>query len=91
MILNKSDRFELELEEVVNFIAIDSPNNALKFYDELIEKVNEIPLNPYIYRVQSYDTALRELIFKGYTIPFLIDYKKEIIIVLGVFNQNIWE
>ncbi|HIP11179.1 MAG TPA: type II toxin-antitoxin system RelE/ParE family toxin [Arcobacter sp.] len=93
MILKRSDRFEIEIEEIIDFIAMDSPNRALAFYDELIVKINEIPLSPYIYRVQSssYDTALRELIFKGYTVPFFIDFKKEMIIILGIFNQNMWE
>ena len=93
MILKRSDRFEVELEEIIDFIAIDSPNRALKFYDELIAKINEIPLSPYIYRVQSssYDPALRELIFKGYTVPFLMDLDNDLIIILGIFNQNIWE
>jgi plasmid stabilization system protein ParE len=93
MILKRSNRFEIELEEIIDFIAIDSPNRALSFYDELIIKINEILLSPYIYRVQSssYDTALRELIFKGYTVPFYIDFEKEMIVVLGIFNQNIWE
>ena len=33
---------------------------------------------------------LRELIFKGYTIPFFIDEKNYKIILLGIFNQNLW-
>ena len=37
------------------------------------------------------DGKTRELIFKGYTIPFYIDAEKNIIIILGIFNQNIWQ
>ena len=50
MTLEKSDRFYDELEDVLDFISIDSPISALKFYDDLIEKIEKIPLNPYLYR-----------------------------------------
>ncbi len=31
----------------------------------------------------------RELVYKGYTIPYVID--DENIIILGIFNQNEWK
>ena len=110
MILEKSDRFYQELEDILNFISMDSPNRALKFYDDLVGKIEDIPFNPYIHRKRNFlnkniDRELvlkgytfqflaentRELIFKGYTVPFLIDKNDEVIIILGVFNQNLWE
>jgi len=93
MILEKSLRFDSELETVIEFIAEDSPNRVLQFFDELISKVEQIPLNPYIHRKRKSldDDNIREMIFKGYTIPFLIDTKNEKIVVLGIFNQNLWE
>ena len=39
MILEKSDRFNNELEVIVEFIAKDSVSQALNFYDELIAKI----------------------------------------------------
>jgi len=78
------------LEEIVDFIAFDSVEQALKFYDELYSKIKKIPLHPYIYRKKGDDENLRELIFKGYTIPFEIDKENHKIIVLGIFNQNLW-
>ena len=55
-------------------------------------KIKEIPSNPYVYRERKNfkDGKTRELIFKGYTIPFYIDDKNKKIIILGIFNQNIW-
>ena len=74
MIIEKSDRFKDELEAIIDFIAIDSINRALKFYDTLLLKINEIPHNPYIYRkrISLNVENIRELIFQGYTVPFLI-------------------
>ena len=92
LILEQSDRFKEELQSVVNFIAIDSPSRALDFFDDIVLKIETIPENPYIFRKrQSLDDNIRELIFKGYTVPFFIDKQNNKIIVLGIFNQNIWE
>ena len=93
MILEKSLRFDSELEIIIEFIANDSPNRALQFFDELVSKINQIPSNPYIHRKRKSldDDNIREMIFKGYTIPFFIDNENEKILVLGIFNQNLWE
>ena len=92
MILEQSSRFEEEFEIIIDFIALDSVNRALEFYDELILKIKNIPHSPYSYRKRnnSKSSTTRELIFKGYTIPFEIDEKNNKIIILGIFNQNLW-
>ena len=93
MILEKSDRFKDELEVIIDFIALDSVNRALTFYDEIIAKINKITDNPYLHRKRPSlnDDNVRELIYKGYTVPFEIDTKNNKIIILGVFNQNLWQ
>jgi len=93
LILEKSDRLNQELEVIVEFIAKDSVNRALNFYDEVIANINNIPSNPYIHRKRKSlnDENIRELIYKGYTVPFLIDKKTNKIIILGIFNQNLWQ
>ena len=93
MKLEKLARFNKELEAIVLFIAEDSPNRALGFYDELIAKIEQIPFSPLIYRKRenSNNENVRELIFKGYTVPFLIDNEENKIVILGIFSQNVWE
>ena len=91
MILEQSPRFEEEFEIIIDFIALDSVNRALEFYDELILKIKNIPHSPYSYRKRNNSKdSTRELIFKGYTILFEIDEKNNKIIILGIFNQNLW-
>ena len=92
MILEQSPRFEEEFEIIIDFIALDSVNRALKFYDELIFKIKKILHSPYSYRKRnnSESSTTREFIFKSYTIPFEIDEKNNKIIILGIFNQNLW-
>ena len=87
-----SSRFKKELLQILKFIKKDSKTRANSFSNSLKSKIEQIYMNPYAYRkrVSSEDFNLRELIFKGYTIPFLIDKQNNKIIVLGVFNQNLW-
>lgn len=75
----------------MEFISLDSPNRALDFFDDIYKKIKNITYNPYAYRKKGDDENLRELIYKGYTIPFEIDKPHNKIIILGIFNQNLWE
>lgn len=89
----KSPRFEEEVEIIIDFISEDSPNRALRFYEELLTKLETIPSNPFQYRKRPKikDKNIRELIFKGYTVPFYIDTVNNIIVILGIFNANEWD
>ena len=93
MTLLKSKRFKEELQTITFFIAMDNPDRALDFFDTLVSKIEDIPLNPFSHkkRDSSEDIYTRELIFKGYTIPYYIDLDKDAIVILGIFNQNGWE
>lgn len=89
----KSPRFEEEVEIIIDFISEDSPRRALRFYDELLNKLEAIPSNPYRYRKRPRikDKNIRELIFKGYTIVLYVDIVHDLIVVLGIFSANEWE
>jgi len=93
MILEKSNRFNKELQTIILFIAYDNPYRALKFFDDIISKIDNIPINPFSHqqRKSSNDIYTRDLIFKGYTIPYYIDTDKDKIIILGIYNQNKWK
>ncbi len=90
-VVETTPRFDDELLVVLDFIALDSINRALEFYDELMEKLHNIPNNPFMYRKRENIDDTRGLIYKGYTVPIYIDKEKETIFVLGIFNQNLWE
>lgn len=93
MTLEKLPKFDEELEEIVLFIARESPAHALAFFDALIEKIEKIPQNPFLYRKRPNmeDENIREMIFKGYVIPFYIDTEANKIVILGIFGRNLWE
>ncbi|HIP27797.1 MAG TPA: type II toxin-antitoxin system RelE/ParE family toxin [Sulfurovum sp.] len=93
MTIRKSIRFDDELQTISLFIALDNPSRALKFLDDITSKIEDIPHNPFSHRSRksSKDKYTRELIFKGYTVPYYIDIEKDKIIILGIFNQNEWK
>lgn len=93
MRIEYSDRFEFELFEIYLFIAKDSIERADIFANSLKNEIERLPNNPYICRksTKANDENTRDLIYKGYVIPFRINHKKEQIEILGIFNQNLWD
>ncbi len=53
---------------------MDSVSRARKFKNDLLNRVKEIPENPFQYRKSIYFDSddVRDLIFKGYTIVFRV-------------------
>ena len=75
-----------KLQSIMEFIAEDSVNQAIKFQVELDEIIEDIPNMPFKYRKSIYfnDNNIRDLIFKGYVIPYKIDTAKNQIIIIGI-------
>ncbi|MBP3220754.1 MAG: type II toxin-antitoxin system RelE/ParE family toxin [Neisseriaceae bacterium] len=85
------ERFEKELIFIVEFIAQnDGYHRAEKFYSEIYEKIENIPFMPYRFRQNqtTNNTNIRDLIYKGYIIPFRIT--PDTIEVLGIYKDNLW-
>jgi len=79
MIIKKSKKFENSLESIVLYIAKDSKNRALSFQRKLNKILNNLSHMPYKYRKSYYynDDNIRDLIYKGYTIPYMVDNEKK--------------
>ena len=82
----KTSYFSSELDVVLDFIALDSINQALKFADDLETRLNDIPNMPYKHRKSIYfnDDNTRDMIFKGYTTTYYIDKENNKILLLGI-------
>jgi plasmid stabilization system protein ParE len=80
--------FEDELKKILKYIAIDSKTKAKKFNNSLFKKIEKLPYMPYKFRRSIYYDSdnVRDLIFKGYTVPYLVDKDKEQIIILDIFK-----
>lgn len=81
-----SGRFEYELGEIIDYIAKDKKSAAKAFNRNLQSAIETLIDHPNKGRLN--DEGNRELIHKGYTVPYLIDGDN--IVILGIFNQNEW-
>ncbi|MDD2369198.1 MAG: type II toxin-antitoxin system RelE/ParE family toxin [Sulfuricurvum sp.] len=83
----RSDRFKDELKAIVTFIAKDKRSAAKKFNRDLQTIIESLIDNPRKGRMTKNES--RELVYKGYTIPYIIE--EDDIVILGIFNQNEWK
>ena len=87
------ERFNNELSDIVRFITKDSAANARRFAKALKTKIASLSNQPYKCRKSTSfnDEQMRDLIFKGYVIPYYIDEVNDCIFVFGIFKENEWE
>lgn len=87
----KSKTYNLQLLAALKFIAKDSPHNAKAFKNELNAKITDLPNFPFKFRESEYydDENARDLIFKGYTIPYYVDHSGDTIIILKIFKYRL--
>lgn len=88
MTVIKKKLFDENLKTIVIYIAKNNPVQAKKFKNHLRVKMESIPNFPHKSRKSLYyeDENTRDLIFKGYTIPYLIDNNKQHIVILDIFK-----
>ncbi|MCV6607170.1 MAG: type II toxin-antitoxin system RelE/ParE family toxin [Campylobacterales bacterium] len=88
MKITNSPLFEKELNTIISFISDDSINRALDFTNSLESEINILPEMPFKFRPSYYydDKNIRDMIFKGYTIPYLVDSEKNVIVMLEIFK-----
>jgi len=86
----KLRRYKNQLTTILKYIAKDKITASENFYNNLNKVINEIPNFPYKYRKSIYfnDDNIRDMTFKGYTIIYRINMKKDLIEIIRIFNQN---
>jgi plasmid stabilization system protein ParE len=84
------DTFVDRLEKQLRYIAKDSPKSAKKLKTELIQRIKEIPANPYLNRKSIYfeNDLIRDLIFKGYTVVFRINKNQIEVFGFTKYQEN---
>jgi plasmid stabilization system protein ParE len=82
--------FRKNFNLIWDFIATDSIKKADTFKNQLKSKILNLPNFPYKFRQSYYydDINTRDMIFKGYTIPYHIDKEKNTLIILDVFKWS---
>ena len=84
-----SRRFQSDLENILVFYSQKSFETSENFYNSLFNKIKSIEFMPYRFRKNRYfhKDNVRDLIFNGYVIPFIIDDKT--ITILAIYKQNL--
>ena len=80
--------FIQKFKNIWDYISKDNIHSANKFQKQLEAKINTIVNFPYKARKSFYydDNDIRDYIFKGYTIPYLINTAKDEIVILDIFK-----
>jgi len=82
--------FSNELKDILKYIATDKLSASLKFKDELKLKIREISANPYKYKQSLYfnDKNIRDMTYNTYTIVYELNFEKDFVEILKIFNRN---
>ena len=88
MKLIKEVNFTRNLERIVLYIADDSKSRARTFSRNLQKQLNNLEYFPSKFRKSIYfeNEHIRDYVFKGYTIPYLIDEENDVIVLLDIFK-----
>jgi len=80
--------FEEALFSILAYIENESPSASIRFEEALLEHLESLTHFPYKFRKSIYhdDEHIRDYIFMGYTIPYLVDEKNDMIVVLDIFK-----
>lgn len=86
----RSNEFKENLSKILFYIAKDSKNRANNFKNSLKKELHELTFMPLKYRQSIYfnQENIRDFIFKGYCIPYVIDEENRRLILLDIIK---WE
>ena len=84
----KKKEYTIALKVILSFISKDSKNRALSFQRQLDNKINNVVNFPYKFQQSKnyFDENVRDMVFKGYTITYLIEDKKDRISILDIYK-----
>lgn len=88
-----SDDALSDLEEIYDYIGPDSPETAARFTRTLVAKADDLAEMPYRCRQSIYheESCFRDLVYRGYVLPFKIEEEAERIVILRVLKWRLAE
>ena len=88
MLIVRKKEYLTALKIIMLFIAKDSRNRALNFKSQLDNKINNLVNFPYKFKESRNhtDENVRDMIFKGYTITYLVEDEKNRISILDIYK-----
>jgi toxin ParE1/3/4 len=90
MKIKESVKFKNNLKEILKYIAKDKKSAAINFRNDLKRLIESLTFMPYKYRKSYFydDENIRDMVFKGYVISYLIDNDKIIILDIFKWREN---
>jgi len=91
MLIERSEKFAANMEQILVYIAQDSKIKAHSFADDLQSVITNIHPNLYKYRKSIYfdDERIRDCIFKGYIVPYKIYDSKIVLLGITKYRKNL--
>jgi len=88
MTIVRKREYSTALKIIMSFIAKDSKNRALNFKSQLDNKINNLVNFPYKFKESKNhtDKNVRDMIFKGYTITYLVEDEKNRISIIDIYK-----
>jgi plasmid stabilization system protein ParE len=88
MTIVRKREYIVALKVILSFISKDSKNRALHFKNQLDDKIDNLVNFPYKFSQSKNhsDKDVRDMIFKGYTITYLIQNDKNKISILEIYK-----
>ena len=88
MVIVRKREYSTALKVILSFIAKDSRNRALNFKSQLDNKINNLVNFPYKFQQSKnhFDEHVRDMVFKGYTITYLVEEEKDRISILDIYK-----
>lgn len=82
--------FENQLLHIIDYISKDKISASINFANELEKLISLIPDNPFKYKQSIYfnNKNIRDMQYKGYTINYKVNFEKDLIEVIRIFNRN---
>jgi toxin ParE1/3/4 len=91
MKIEKSEKFINSYQNLLDYIAEkDGINRTKKFAKNIENKIKSLTFMSYKFRKSYFydDENIKDLVFKGYVIPYLIDNDKIIILDIFKWREN---
>jgi plasmid stabilization system protein ParE len=84
------DEFLFELNSQVYYIAVDKPQAARKFKNDLIKNLKKDLKQPFLFKKSIYfnDENIRDYVFKGYTAVYYVDMGENSVSVFGFIKHK---
>ena len=88
MIILRKKEYLIALKAILSFISKDSKNRAINFKNNLDDKIDDLKLFPFKFKQSqnSDDINARDMIYKGYTITYLIENVNNRILILDIYK-----